>query len=253
MFRLDIITKPGILVFSHSFVDTLGIEEKNDQDMHASLITAVLNTLKETQGETITAIHQVGYKLLLYEGILTFGILTISGEDEPKLHDFLRKIVLKFELMYTFELHLESVINRNNFEPFRMIIKNMYEDIIGVEFDTLSRLLDILKYSNISNFVVFETNFFHPILTSIVDHSIDFPLDKIIRIFREIDDLSSSQKKDNVTCSFDLESCQIHGLKIRNHWIACFSSPNHVSKFILHNEIEEIRNSLLYSEALPIS
>ena len=253
MFRLDIITKPGILVFSYSFVDSLGIEEKSDQDMHASLITAVLNTLKETQGETITAIHQVGYKLLLYEGILTFGILTISGEDEPKLHNFLRSIVLKFELMYTYELHLESVINRSTFEPFRTIIKNMYEDMIGVEFDTLNKLLDILKYSNISNFVVFETNFFHPILTSIVDHSIDFPLDKIIRILREIDDLSFSEKKDNVTCSFDLQSIIIHGMKIRQHWIACFSSPSHVNKFILHNEIEEIKNTLLIPEALSVS
>lgn len=253
MFRLDIITKAGILVFSHSFVNPLRLEENNDQDMQASLITAVLNTLKETQGETITAIHQVGYKLLLYEGILTFGILTISGEDESKLHNFLRSIVLKFELMFTYELHIESVINRTTFESFRKIIKNMYEDMIGVEFDTLHKLLEILKYSNISNLVVFETNFFHPILTSIVDYSIDFPLDKIIRIFREIDNLSLSEKKDNVTCSFDLQSIIIHGLKIRQHWIACFSSPNHVSKFIIHNEIEEIKNSLLFPEALSVS
>ncbi|WP_455142715.1 hypothetical protein [Candidatus Hodarchaeum mangrovi] len=253
MFRLDIITKAGILVFSHSFINPLRLEENSDQDMQASLITAVLNTLKETQGETITAIHQVGYKLLLYEGILTFGILTISGEDESKLHNFLRSIVLKFELMFTYELHIESVINRTTFESFRKIIKNMYEDMIGVEFNTLHKLLEILKYSNISNLVVFETNFFHPILTSIVDHSIDFPLDKIIRIFREIDNLSLSEKKDNVTCSFDLQSIIIHGLKIRQHWIACFSSPNHVSKFIIHNEIEEIKNSLLFPEALSVS
>ncbi|MHA1228888.1 MAG: hypothetical protein ACTSPV_19360, partial [Candidatus Hodarchaeales archaeon] len=187
--HLDIVNKNGLLVFSHSFNGDIDEGENKDHDMHASLITAVLNALKETQGETITAIHQVGYKLLLYEGILTYGILVVTGEDEPKLHEFLRKIVLKFELMYTYELHSESIVNRVIFKNFHEIVASMYNEMVGFDFETLNNVLELLKFSNISNFIIFETNFFLPILTSIIDPSIDFPLNNIIRIFREVDDL----------------------------------------------------------------
>jgi len=238
------VNKNGLLVFSHSFNGDIDEGENKDHDMHASLITAVLNALKETQGETITAIHQVGYKLLLYEGILTYGILVVTGEDEPKLHEFLRKIVLKFELMYTYELHSESIVNRVIFKNFHEIVASMYNEMVGFDFETLNNVLELLKFSNISNFIIFETNFFLPILTSIIDPSIDFPLNNIIRIFREVDDLCVSEKKETASFALDLKSVLINGLRYHDHWIVCFTNPNHVSKFILDHDIEEIKRAL---------
>ncbi|MFX0181658.1 MAG: hypothetical protein ACFE95_01150 [Candidatus Hodarchaeota archaeon] len=246
MFGLDIITKPGILVFSHDFVKNwseLGIKEK---DLHASLITAALNALKETQGETITAIRHVGYTLILYEGPLTYGMLTAS-EDDPKMYEFLKGIVLKFEFMFTHELYSETFVNRRDFDIFRSVVKEMYDNMVGIDVGGLRRVLKVMNKSKITNYIVYETKFFQPIFTSIVDPKVNLPIHFITKIFSNINNLCVTQKKETMTCEIDFNEILVHAIRIPTHLVICLCSPSKVNKKFTDQEINDIKNSLFTS------
>ena len=104
MLGLNIITKPGILVFSHSFTGNYPMEIDLDVDLQASITSAVLNALRETHGESVTAIRHRENMLLLYEGVLTYGIL-FTMEDDPELlaavHHQLQDAKLRCQVIYS--------------------------------------------------------------------------------------------------------------------------------------------------------
>lgn len=56
MLGVNIITKTGILVFSHGF--TSSYYEDVDEELHAGIMTAILNAIRETQKESIISIRQ---------------------------------------------------------------------------------------------------------------------------------------------------------------------------------------------------
>lgn len=250
LFRLDMITKAGILVFSHDFVEDW-LEGEEDLDLYAGLKSAAINALRQTQGETITEIKQINYTLLLYEGILTYGMLIVENSD-PKLHDFLRSLVLKFELLYTSELHIESVFKKQDFEDFRNTLNSLYEDFTRVDFKGLYRIIDIVSQSNASNFIIFSNYNFQPIYTSIIDYSITLPLHKLAQIFRSMDDLCLSQKKKSMTVEIDLQDTMIHSIRTEIYWIVCLSNSKQVSKYTLNYEVNMIKNILSKAVILTV-
>jgi hypothetical protein len=240
LFGLDIITKPGILVFSHDF--TKYWKKKRNPDMHAGLITAALTVLKETQGETTTAIKQVGYTLLLYEGVLTYGILTTSQED-PVLYDFLKSIILKFELMFLSDLYEESFINRSDFEVFREIVNDEYNELNRLNQEGLRTLLRIMHQSNVTNFIIFENkSLLQPVFTSMVDPNVNMPIHQLAKIFRLINDLCVQQSKEIMSCEFNFnDEIYIHALRSPTHWLVCLNSPKTIDRNFIRYELNEIR------------
>lgn len=250
LFRLDMITKAGILVFSHDFVEDW-LEGEGDLDLYAGLKSAAINALRQTQGETITEIKQINYTLLLYEGILTYGMLIVENSD-PKLHDFLRSLVLKFELMFTSELHIESVFKKIDFEDFRSILNSQHEDFTRVDFKGLYKIIDIVSQSNASNFIIFSNYNFQPIYTSIIDYSITLPLHKLAQIFRGMDDLCLSQKKKSMTVEIDLQDTILHSIRTEIYWIVCLSNSKQANKYTLNYEVNIIKNILSKAVILTI-
>ena len=244
------VTKAGILVFSHDFVEDW-LEGEEDLDLYASLKSAAITALRQTQGETITEIKQINYTLLLYEGILTYGMLIVDNSD-PKLHDFLRSIVLKFEIMYTSELHIESVFKKEDFEDFRNILNSHYEDFTRVDFKGLYRIIDIVSQSNASNFIIFSNYNFQPIYTSIIDYSITLPLHKLAQIFRGMDDLCLSQKKKSMTVEIDLQDILLHSIRTEIYWIVCLSNSGQANKYTMNYEVNMIKNILSKAVILTV-
>jgi len=136
LFRFKIITKTGLLVFSHDFIKD-GSDTDEDPDLQAGLTSAAISALRETQGETITEIKQVDYTLFTYEGILTYGILTVQRDTGLRLRDFLRRIVLKFELMFSEMLHSEKLVKKGKYEEMIKRIAEMqlaYSEIPGFKY-----------------------------------------------------------------------------------------------------------------------
>jgi hypothetical protein len=248
LFGLDIITKPGLLVFSHDFVKNWLQDSNKDKDLdqHASLITAALTALRETQRETITAIRQVGYTLLLFEGVLTYGILTTT-EYDPNQYDFLKKIVLKFELMFTHELHVETFVNRADFEVFREMLVSMYDEMHGIDILGLRNILDVMKQSKMSNYIIFETSLYQSIFTSIVDPKVNLPIHKLTKIFREINDLCNFKKSEVVTWEISFTDVILHAIRIPTHIVTCLCPTVKTDKNYMQNEVKKIMNSLLMS------
>ncbi len=244
------ITKAGILVFSHDFVEDW-LEGEDDLDLYAGLKSAAINALRQTQGETITEIKQIEYTLLLYEGILTYGMLIVENSD-PKLHDFLRSIVLKFEIMYTSKLHIESVFKKEDFEDFRNILNSLYEDFTRVDFKGLHKIIDIVSQSNASNFIIFSNYNFQPIYTSIIDYSITLPLHKLAQILRGMDGLCLPQKKKSMTVEIDLQDILIHSIRTEIYWIVCLSNSKNADKYTLNYEANMLKNILSKAVILTI-
>jgi hypothetical protein len=242
MYRLDIITKAGILVFSHDFLEDW-LEGEEDHDLFAGLKSAAITALRETQGETITEIKQIDYTLILYEGILTYGMLTVK-ETDPKLHYFLRSLVLKFELMFTLELHTTFVFKKEDFEKFRTNVNTLHKDFTIADFRGLNKILDVVSQSNASNFIIYRTSTFQPLYTSLIDHSNTLPLQKIAQIFRDLDDLCLSQKKDTMKVEINLEDILFHSIRTKTHWIVCVSDSNRSNKYTLKYEVSLLKNIL---------
>ena len=242
MFRLDIITKAGILVFSYDFIENW-IEGEEDIDLLAGLKSAAISALRETQGETITEIKQIDYTLLLYEGILTFGFLTVKESDLAQ-YELLRNIVLKFELMFTLELHSESIHRKQDFEAFRGVIQTLYDDFRSVDVKSLRTIIEIISQSNASNIIICSTSKFYPLYTSMVDHSITLPLHKMTQVIRSMDDLCLSQKKETMTTEIDLQDIYFHAIRTKSHWVIYLSDSKRIDKYSLNYEINIIKNIL---------
>lgn len=250
LFRLDIITKAGILVFSHDFIENW-LETEEDLDLIAGLKSAAISALRETQGETITEIKQVDYTLLLYEGILTFGFLTVK-ESDPVQHELLRKIVLKFELMFTLELHSETIHRKEDFEVFRGVVQTLYDDFRSVDVKSLRTIIEIISQSNASNIIICSTSKFYPLYTSMVDHSITLPLHKMTQVIRSMDDLCLSQKKETMTAEIDLQDIYFHAIRTKRHWVVYLSDSKRIDKFSLNYEINVIKNILSETPIISI-
>ncbi|MFX1517323.1 MAG: hypothetical protein ACFFC6_13550 [Promethearchaeota archaeon] len=244
MFGINIITKAGILVFSHSFAGNYLIEIDSDIDIQAGLISAVLNALRETRGETVTAIRYRGYMLLLYEGVLTYGIL-FTVEDDPKFHEFLKHVVLKFEIIYTDELYKETVLNRMDFEPFREIVRNHYTEMISIDVTNLDRLIRILRPTSLTNYIIYETKFFNPVFTKIVDSQITSNLPQISRIYRKISDLGKKIHKKHTTSEICFSGFQITGINTPTHCVVLFYSLEPKNKTTLEREINHIKRKII--------
>ena len=244
MFGINIITKAGILVFSHSFAGNYITEIDSDIDIQAGLISAVLNALRETQGETVTAIRYRQYILVLYEGVLTYGVL-FTVEDDPKLHEFLKNIVLKFEIVYTDELYKETVLNRMDFEAFRRIIRNQYSEMISIDVTNLDRLINILRPTEIKNYVIYETKFFNPVFTKIVDPLITAHLPQITRIYRDISDLEKKFLQEQTFSEISFTRMHVYAIKTSTHCVVLFSSPMEQEKNTFMREITIIKRKLV--------
>jgi hypothetical protein len=153
MLGINIISKTGILVFSHSF--TSSFNENIDAELHAGLMSAVFNALRETQRESNKSIRQRDdYIYLLYEGVLTFGV-SPSKEENPRFFDFLRDVILKFELKYTKDLHLEAIIDRSRFDEFHEEVDQVYKEVIEVDVKSLNYYLEILAKTNFPNCIIY--------------------------------------------------------------------------------------------------
>lgn len=244
MFGLNIITKAGILVFSHSFIGNHLMEIDSDIDIQAGLTSAVLNALRETRGETVTAIRYREYMLLLYEGVLTHGIL-FTVEDNPKLHEFLKKMVLTFEIVYTDELYKETVLNRMDFESFRIIVKNKYAEMITIDVAKLDRFFKIIRPTRIDNYIIYETKFFHPIFTKITDPLIASNLPQITRIYRDIFDLEKKITQKQTTSQILFPKIHFYQIKTPTHCVVLFYSPEQMDKNIFVKEINQIQRKII--------
>jgi hypothetical protein len=239
---LNIITKPGLLVFSYAFTDEFvnGV----DMDMQAGFMTSVLNAIKETRGESITAIQQRNYVLIIYEGVLTYGILTATLDD-PRLRAFLRKTVLKFELMFTFELYRETVPNRLDFEPFRNVVKNQYTAMMEtVDISRSGKLIEIIKSSAISNYIIYETKFLNPVFSTLNDPILKPHIQQIIHIVREIIDLGKSFDQEMVLTEIQFKALRINVISMLSHCLVFFYSPEEQNINDYEEEIKRIMDKL---------
>ncbi|MFX1285031.1 MAG: hypothetical protein ACFFB5_15320 [Promethearchaeota archaeon] len=250
MFGINIITKTGILVFSHSFSGDFLSKIDTDVDIQAGLITAVLGALKEARGESVTVIRYREYRLLLYEGVLTNGILFGFEGHNPKLQDFLRNIVLKFELQFTYELYKQTVINRADFESFRETVRNQYTDMIAIDVSSLDRLIKIMNDSSTANnYIIYETKLLLPIFTKIVIPNITPHLPQITRIYREILNLESKLNQEHATSTINFKDIELYAIKTSTHCVVLFYNPKQMDRNIFRKELRQIQRKIRDNKA----
>lgn len=247
MLGLNIITKSGILVFSHSFTGKVVMEIDLDVDLQASIISAVLSALRETHGESVTAIRHRENMLLLYEGVLTFGIL-FTLKDDPELHDLLRKIVLKFELMFTDELYKESVFSRMNFESFRSTVKKHYSDMISIDVPSLDKLIKIMQQVKIvSNYIIYENTMLNPVFSNIGNPSLSSGVPQVTRILREIAGLEKKINQEHTTSEISFQNIQLLAINTKKYCVVLFYPPEQKEKSSFRKEISQLKAKIAES------
>jgi len=239
---VSIISKAGILVFNHTFTNSSS--DSLDIDIQAGLMTAILNVLRDTQRETITSIrHREDYVIILYEGVLTYGLLPVTQYDN-RLFRFLREVVLKFELMFTEELHKENVINRTVFEPFRDIIQSLYSNYIDIDIESFNEIMEIMQSSRVSNYIIYETKFFHPVFSSIDDSIVGEFKDKITKMSREIVDFGLNIEQNFSIGELNFKEMTITLIKTPSHLIVLFYLDKEKNKEEFIKEIQKIKSQL---------
>ncbi len=244
MLGLSIINKTGILVFNHEFTSTF--ESEIDEDLSAGLMSAIFSALRVTQQETIKSIRlRDDYVFLLYEGVLTYGVLITTEEDDSRQHDFIREVVLKFELMYTKVLHQETIIERFFFDGFHEVVKTMYSDMVEIDLKSLNNLIKIMNESKFRNYVIYETKYFHPVFKSIIDPNINEHTDQTTQIFRRILDFSVHANQQFNAGEFTFESLRIFSINIESHCIAIFEIINGKGRRITKKELNQLLKKLV--------
>ncbi|PWI47773.1 hypothetical protein CEE45_10350 [Candidatus Heimdallarchaeota archaeon B3_Heim] len=243
MLGLSIINKTGILVFNHEF--TSSYDEKIDEDLNAGLMSAIFSALRETQKETIKSIRlRDNYVFLLYEGVLTYGVLSTTEEDSRQ-YNFLREVVLKFEIMYTKELHQETVIERYFFNEFHVVVKKMYSDMVEIDVAALNNLINVMGESKIRNYLIYETKYFHPVFRSITDSIVNEHADKMTQIFRYIIDFSEHANQAFSTGELNFETMRIFTVKTKSHCIAIFDTSTDRGKGSMKKELIQLQKKII--------
>ncbi len=243
MFGISIITKHGILLFTHGL--TSETTEDIDEELHAGLMSAIFNALRETQKETIKSIRQRDdYVYLLYEGVLTYGVLP-AVEEDPRLYDFLRDVILKFELMYTAELHRKAIIDRHQFNGFHEIINNMYSDLVRPNAKALKKNIDTMLKAGFENFLIYELKYFHQVCKSIKDPVLNLQTDRLAPIFRSLMQFSDKIKKNLLRGDFKFEGIDLIVFKTQSHCLAIFTSPQDSAKGLTSKSFLQIQKELV--------
>ena len=242
MLGINIINKTGILVFSHSF--SSDFNEDFDADMQAGVLSAIFNALRETQKETIKSIRQRDdYIYLLYEGVLTYGI-SPSTEENPRFYDFLRDVVLKFELEYTRELHIKTVVRRSHFEGFHETVEKMYQKIIEVDVKTLNWFFRILAEIKFSNYIIYENKYYFPVIKAIKDPLLTLHADKINQIFRHIADFGERINQNFRISEFLFEKMVINAVETPSNCIVIFSPIKLKEQGLLKKQLDHLQEKL---------
>jgi hypothetical protein len=241
---ISIITKSGILVFNHTF-SSQSSEGKIDVDMRASLLTAILTFLRETQRETITAIrHSDDYVLMLYEGVLSFGIFP-TREFDIRSYRFLREAVLKFELMFTEDLHRENVLNRSTFESFRDIISELYSKYNQIDIIGLQALLRFMDNIPISNYIIFESKSFHRIFSSFEDQYFSNFKDAIGVLVRQVVDFGTRISHNMTEGEFLFNGLRICFLQTSTHLFVFLRPGGGDDRISFNKELTRIKKYLV--------
>ena len=115
MIGINIITKEGILLFSHFF---LSVFSDVDGDLRAGLTTAVLNAMKETQAnQGIKVIDQGRYFVHIAEGELTYCLL-FSQDNALTEHRFAQSILKQFEVLFGDYVATQVSFSETEFNDF---------------------------------------------------------------------------------------------------------------------------------------
>jgi hypothetical protein len=240
---LSIINKNGILVFTHGL--TSDPTEEIDEELHASLMSAIFNALRETQRETIKSIRQRDdYVYLLYEGVLTYGVLPAIEEDN-RLYDFLRDVILKFELMYTADLHKEAIIDRDRFDEFHDVVSKMYSDLVRPNAKALKKNISILQKSRFDNFIIYEIPYFRQVCKSIKDPILNLQADGLTFIFRNLMEFSEKIDENLLSCDFKFENISLTVFRTQSHYIAIFNPLLDSERGLLKREYLQIQKKLV--------
>ena len=243
MFGISIITKTGILLFTHGL--TSESTEGIDEELHAGLMSAIFNALRETQRESIRSIRQrEDYVYLLYEGVLTYGVLPAIEEDN-RLYDFLRDVILKFELMYTVQLHKKAIIDRSQFNEFHDVVAKMYRDLVRPNADALRENIKIMQESGIENFLIYETRYFYQVCKSIKDPKLNYQVDRLTPILRNLMEFSNRIDKNLLSIEFNFEDLNLNVFKTHYHCIAIFTQPLEVDKGLINRAYNQIQKKLV--------
>ncbi len=243
MFGISIITKTGILLFTHGL--TSESTEDIDEELHAGLMSAIFNALRETQKETIKSIRQRDdYVYLLYEGVLTYGVLPAIEEDHRR-YDFLRDVILKFELMYIAKLHKETIIDRSLFNEFHDIVTKMYSDLVRPNARALKKNIDILQRSKFDNFLIYEVKYFYQVCKSIKDPNLNLHADRLTSILRNLMEFSKKIEKNLISCDFKFEGINITVFKTQSHCIAIVTTPLDVEKGLMKEDYLQLQKTLV--------
>lgn len=164
MIGVNITTKNGLLLFSHFFVPGFsGV----DEDLRAGLMSAVLNAVKETEGDTgIKTINQGKYYVHIIEGKYTYGLF-FSHEDDLKEFIFANTTLKRFEATFKTALSKDISFEDNYFRKFQDYLQKEYNALIAIDVIGLSKIIDIMENSLFTDYILLEKPNFHQVFTTI--------------------------------------------------------------------------------------
>jgi len=160
---INIITKEGLLLFSHFFIPAFS---DVDEDLRAGLMTAVLNAMKETQGDKgIKVIDQGGYFVHIVEGKLTYGLL-FSQENAQTEYRFADSIVKRFEALFGDRVANQVSFVETEFTEFSKYVKTEYNKLMQIDVVALSEMIATMNSSFFTDYIILEKPNLHQVFTT---------------------------------------------------------------------------------------
>lgn len=164
MIGINIITKEGILLFSHFF---LSVFSDVDGDLRAGLMTAVLNAMKETQAnQGIKVIDQGRYFVHIAEGELTYCLL-FSQDNALTEHRFAQSILKQFEVLFGDYVATQVSFSETEFNDFSKYVIAEYNKLMQIDVAGLSAMIETMNTSFFTDFIILEKPNLHQVFTTI--------------------------------------------------------------------------------------
>jgi hypothetical protein len=104
--------------------------------------------------------------------------------------------------------------------------------------------MEIMQSSRVSNYIIYETKFFHPVFSSIDDSIVGEFKDKITKMSREIVDFGLNIEQNFSIGELNFKEMTITLIKTPSHLIVLFYLDKEKNKEEFIKEIQKIKSQL---------
>ncbi len=252
MLGFMILSKVGVLLykfaFSHEFTRIV------DADLVSGVLTAIIDTFgSEIKGGRVETITQADHRILVKEGIHTYGFFFLEeGEEDEREKNFAERVMDAFESEFGEKIKSNlGIFDREEFLSFDAKVREIYNTFHRINVNLLGEIIPLLQ--QLGNVILLEPPFYFQVFQAVQNPRYHEYLTKLSAIIRQpfrtrlysIRDKKRSLTLDSITFTFQ-ENLFVHAENVEGYVVVLLAdSKDDIDYKIYEKVIDKIRKKII--------